>query len=61
MLGGGKGSWILGLLGDNDRPALGHLHSGSNNAVDLAKPIEYNCIFQGWLVSSLGIFNTCLT
>lgn len=35
-----RGSWTPLLLATNDRLALGHLHSGSNNDVDLVKPMK---------------------
>lgn len=40
MLGDGMGSWTPVLLEENDRLALGHHHSGSNSAADLATPMK---------------------
>lgn len=41
VLGGGRGSWTPVLLEENDHLALGHHHSGSNSAADLATPMRH--------------------
>lgn len=50
MLGGERGSLTPELLEENDHLALGHRHSGSNSASDLATPMEtYGSCLYVWI------------